>query len=339
MRIRSFLTSALLFFSVFFSSAALANTVDIPYAGRNFKLVIPDHPGKGTLPLLLMLHGCKQDASILLQGTGMEAEAKKGKFMVLVPEQSILHNPDHCWNWFLPFEQQRFSSTEITTEMGQIISFIDWMMPFYSIDRERVFVAGMSAGGAMAHAFLACYPDYFKGVAVHSGLAFKVAESIDTAESVLLSQTQKSPEYLGEKAYECGRVGGPSKVDRLIILHGADDPRVLPLHASLTLASSEVMFDFRDDGQRNNSVQIVRSSSTQNYPNGYVAEITDSTVTSTGGTIFERIVFERGLVHAWGIAGTTGKAVSANFDPLAPSSNAFILEYFGLLPHPPTARH
>ena len=326
MSIRLVLLFTVLIFTQSSFTKVIAKVITVPYAGRNFKLVIPDHLQLKNPALLVLLHGCKQDSDLILKGTGMEAEANQAGFLVLVPEQPVYDNPDHCWNWFLPIEQQRL----MTTEMGQIISFMDWMIPTYSINRERVFLAGMSAGGALAHAMMACYPDYFSGVAIHSGLAFKVAETISEANSVLLSTHQKSPTYLGDAAYECGRFAPQFRLSKIIILHGLNDPRVLPLHSDLIAAANEVMLDQWDDGKRNHSDQITLTKSTQAFPNHYSANITDRTFTFPKRVVQERLIQIQGLVHAWGISGTTGVPVSPNFDPKAPSSNAFILHYFGL---------
>lgn len=115
---------------------------------------------------MLLLHGCKQSADIILEGTGLATEAMKRNFFILVPEQSASMNSDRCRNWFYSHEQVRGGFNEMVT----LISAIETLSSKYPIDHTRLFVADLSAGGAMAHNLMACYPDYFKGVAIQCGL-------------------------------------------------------------------------------------------------------------------------------------------------------------------------
>ena len=248
----------------------------------------------------------------------MDQEAAKGHFFVMVPEQPSFYNMDHCWNWFLSIQQMRLP----TTEIGQIMTMVDYVIHHYSVSKDQVYLAGMSAGGALAHAMYACYPDYFRGVAIHSGLAFKSAETIDEANSILTSTDQKDPEYLGKEAYRCGKSGGENRTKKILIIHGADDHRVLPLHAELTAKTTEIMNDYWDDGERNHSLEISTKKQTIQFPHNYSAQIR----TKTYGEVTERTILVKGMAHAWG----GGKPISRNFDENAPSSNDFILQFFNL---------
>ena len=293
-------------------------TVSFYNQGRLFKLIAPARNNQKK-PLLLLLHGCKQSAESILEGTGLEAEALKRNFFLLVPEQSAMMNNDHCWNWFYSHEQVRGSLNEMTS----IISAIEVLGNSYAIDRSKIYAAGISAGGAMVHNLLACYPDYFSGVAIHSGLTFKTAENIFEAQTVLTSTDQKNPEYLGSKAYACGRISvKPRVLKKILVIHGLDDKRVPSLHADLMSSTQEVLTDLLDDQIINHSDSPQVYEQTTNFANGYKAFITDKNYKSFS----ERKILIKGLQHAWG----GGKPISVNFDPAAPSSNAFIFNYFNL---------
>lgn len=295
-----------------------AKRVHLFHMGRNFTVVLPEKPSSSKRPLIVLLHGCKQNPNLILQGTKLEDEAIKNNFIVLAPEQPNYFNIDHCWNWFLNFQQQR----NFSNEMGQVISAIDLAVENYKADPARIFVTGISAGGVMAHNLTACYPDVFSASAIHSGLTFKVAESISEAQTVLTSYEQKTPEYLGKKIYECGREAKQKRLKKVLIIHGKEDSRVPSFHSDLISESQEVWRDYADDGRRNDSVRPKTRKSNLRFSSGYSVEKTDKLYPG----FLETKIMVKGLGHAWG----GGRPVSVNFDPKAPSSNKFILEFFGI---------
>lgn len=288
------------------------------YMARNFTLSVPDKVSKSPRSLVVLLHGCKQSPSLILEGTKLEKEAAKNDFLILAPEQPAYYNSDHCWNWFLDINQSRM----LTNEMGQIIAAIDLVSNQYNVDKKKVFVTGISAGGVMAHNLTACYPDVFAASAIHSGLSFKVAENIPEAQTVLTSYEQKSPVYLGKKIYECSKEVSQN-LKKVLIIHGEDDSRVPSLHADLITKSQAVWRDYLDDGKKNNSVAVATKKQHLSFPNGYEVDLTDNQYPG----FLERKLMIKGLGHAWG----GGKPITVNFDPEAPSSNQFILEFFGII--------
>ena len=299
-----------------FSLGAFASTKTITLKNRTYKIVTPSHQGQNK-PLLVLLHGCKQSADVIIKGTGLDKEAEKRNFIILAPEQGFYSNADHCWNWFFPRQQMRHPQNE----MGEIISAIDLLSSHYPIDRGRIFVAGLSAGGAMAENLAVCYPDYFTGLAVHSGITFKVAESTFEAQDVLTRQEQKDPEDLGRLAYKCAR---PNKKNRRfsksIIIHGLKDERVLPLHAQLISQTHQVLVDYMDDGQRNKSNTPIVKIENIKWPLHY--DITKKSLIYSN--FHEEMILINELGHAW----SGGLPVSRNFNPDSPSSNHLILNFF-----------
>ncbi len=302
---------------IFISVNVLAARTSFIKQGRSYQLVTPAK-NKEKRPLLVLLHGCKQNADLIIEGTRLEQEALRKNFYLLAPEQSQINNLDHCWNWFFSQMQTRHG----LNEMSEIISTIDDLLAIYQIDRTKIFVAGLSAGGALTENLIACYPDYFSGAAVHSGLAFKVAEDAYEAQRVITSTVQKSPEYLARKSYQCSRHIKNRLLKKVIVLHGLDDKRVPSFHSELIANTHEMMIDLLDDGIFNHSDSPMISERVEQFPNGFKAFITDKKYK----LFSERFIFVKGLQHAWG----GGKAVSSNFNPEAPSSNSFILNFFNL---------
>ena len=130
-----------------------------------YKLYIPSaHDGR-PLPLVVMLHGCTQDPDDFAAGTGMNERAREQGFFVLYPQQASHANPSACWNWFKHNHQQRGRG-----EPALLASLTQAVMRQYGIDPRRVYIAGLSAGGAMAAIVAAAYPELFAAVGVHSGL-------------------------------------------------------------------------------------------------------------------------------------------------------------------------
>lgn len=288
--------------------------------GRRFVVVSPNVKPTVKRPLLLLLHGCKQSPEIILEGTRLDEVAVAKNMFVLAPEQTVLENMDHCWNWFLPFEQDR----RPLNEMGQFIAAIQTMIQNAQVDPEQIYLAGISAGGVMGHNLASCYPDVFKGAALSAGLAYKIAEDLYEASTVLDSHHFKSPNYLGKEAWKCGRVATKRRLARMLLIHGEEDKRVDPFHSQLISDVNEVTLDYYDDGKRNNSAEFTRTDSVRELRNDFGIRVTEKNYKTINFS--EKLILVKGMAHAWG----GGKPISENFDPKAPSTNDFILNFFQL---------
>ena len=199
---------------------------------RRYKLYIPPkHTGKA-LPLVVMLHGCKQNPDDFAAGTNMNQRAQTQNFFVLYPEQSKDANPSACWNWFKHNHQQRGSG-----EPALIASLTQTITQQYDIDAQRVYVAGLSAGGAMAAVLAVAYPDVFAALGVHSGLPAGAASSV--AQALMVMKTGRSSFSLADLGL--GSAVSPAKQAAItlptIVFHGDADSTV-HLHNAEQLVAS-----------------------------------------------------------------------------------------------------
>jgi poly(hydroxyalkanoate) depolymerase family esterase len=139
---------------------------------RRYRLYRPPGTRMGErLPLMVMLHGCGQDAKSFALSTRMNRVAAQERFLVLYPEQDRMANAQGCWNWF------DTTSGRARGELALIMKAIDQVCLLYAADRARVAVAGLSAGASMAALLAARHPDRFKAVVMHSGIPPGTAHS------------------------------------------------------------------------------------------------------------------------------------------------------------------
>lgn len=138
------------------------------------------------MPLLVALHGCTQNAADFEAGTGFDLIAEREGFAVVYPEQPGKRNPNHCWNWFNPEHQFRRSG-----EPATILELVETLAVRYALDRRRLFVAGLSAGGAMAAILAEQAPDVFSAVGVMAGAALHSARDLASAYRVMANADQQ----------------------------------------------------------------------------------------------------------------------------------------------------
>jgi poly(hydroxyalkanoate) depolymerase family esterase len=187
---------------------------------RVYKLYLPrGRPARG-LPLLVMLHGCTQDPDDFAIGSRMNSVAEEFGFLVAYPGQPRTANPSSCWNWFAPKDQQRGAG-----EPSLIAGLTTDIVAQYQLDPDRIFVAGLSAGGAMATVMGATYPDVYAAVGVHSGLAYGAATDVVSAFAAM-----RGDAVPGSRA-DAGSAGQATRV-RAIVLHGDADVTVHPANAA-----------------------------------------------------------------------------------------------------------
>ncbi|RJF76092.1 extracellular catalytic domain type 1 short-chain-length polyhydroxyalkanoate depolymerase [Rhodopseudomonas palustris] len=171
------------------------------------------------IPLVVVLHGCTQTAAGYDIGAGWSTLARRYGFALLVPEQKRANNPNACFNWFVPEDIHRDHG-----EAGSIRQMVEHLAQHHSIDRARIYVTGLSAGGAMAAVMLATYPDVFAGGAVIAGLPYGVATNVRQALKEMRQPSQHSARQLGDLVRKASSHRGPWP--KLSVWHGSADRTV-----------------------------------------------------------------------------------------------------------------
>lgn len=175
-------------------------------------------------PLVVVLHGCTQNAAGYDHHAGWSQLAEEAGFALLFPEQHAGNNPNLCFNWFRPGDTRRDAGEALS-----IRQMIEAMILAHGIDRERIFITGLSAGGAMASAMLATYPELFAGGAIIAGLAYGRASTVPEAFDCMRGQRLASDEELWALLRAASPHEGPWP--RISIWQGAADPTVAPSNA------------------------------------------------------------------------------------------------------------
>lgn len=208
---------------------ALTESVFSPNPGnlRMFSYV-PPTLGAGA-PLVVLLHGCGQTAAGYDAGTGWSQLAAERGFAVLAAEQKAVNNPHTCFDWFNPEDITRGEG-----EVASIAAMIEAMLDTHKLDRTRVFVTGLSAGGAMTAAMLATYPELFAGGAIIAGLPFGAAANVRDALEVMRGAPLKTPQAWGDLVRAASPHTGPWP--KISIWHGAMDTTVNISNAQASLA-------------------------------------------------------------------------------------------------------
>jgi poly(hydroxyalkanoate) depolymerase family esterase len=275
---------------------------------RRYKLYMPTPSTGQARPLVVMLHGCTQNPDDFAVGTGMNERAREQGFCVLYPEQSPDANPQRCWNWFKHNHQRRGSG-----EPALIASMTQAIMKEHNIDPRRVFIAGLSAGGAMAAIVADAYPDIFAAVGVHSGLPSGAASNVAEALAVMSSG------YRGNIQNGKLPTQTPQRTHRLvptIVFHGDQDHTVHPRNGEQVIASAL--------GSASATIpQVVQGVSVHGR------RYTSSTHHGNTG----KVLTEHWLVHGAGHAWSGGHAKGSYTDAKGPDATAEMLRFFFAHPH------
>jgi poly(hydroxyalkanoate) depolymerase family esterase len=174
--------------------------------------------------LVVALHGCTQNALAYAHGTGWCDAADRHGFVVVYPEQQLSNNPKNCFSWFLPADTARGGG-----EAMSIRQIIEKAVDEFGIDEKRIFVTGLSAGGAMASVMLATYPEIFAGGAIIGGLPYGSADNVQQALDAMFKDQAPSPRALGDRVRAATKHEGPWP--RISVWYGTADTIVKPSNA------------------------------------------------------------------------------------------------------------
>ena len=201
---------------------------------RDYKLYIPPSHAGRRLPLVVMLHGCTQNPDDFAAGTGMNERAREKGFFVLYPAQAQDANPSRCWNWFKHTHQRHGHG-----EPALLADLSRTVVQQYGLDDRQVFIAGLSAGGAMACITASLYPEVFAAAGIHSGLASGAATSLPEAMSAMQSGASHGVGSSGLAArFGATSNAAPQASVPTIVFHGDRDATVHPRNGEQVIAAA-----------------------------------------------------------------------------------------------------
>ena len=259
-----------------FSSAA---------GSRSYSLYLPPQHASQRIPLVVMLHGCKQDPDDFAAGTRMNRIADLLGFAVVYPAQSNAANVSGCWNWFQPEHQRREGEPSLIAGITQD------MIARHGLDAKRVYVAGLSAGGAMAAVMGNAYPELYAAMGIHSGLGYAAASDVPSAFAAMQ----------GKRSGNARPASAPAIPT--IVVHGDGDTTVHPSNGEHRVMGT---LEKIEKGETNGR------------------SFTRTTHTNGDG----RTVLEHWLVHGAGHAWSGGSASGSYADPSGPDASREMLRFF-----------
>jgi len=297
-----------------------ADTLDVPESGvflarsysnqvgiRAYKLYVPSGYRGQPLPLIVMLHGCTQSPDDFAAGTRMNLCAEEHNCLVAYPAQAASANASKCWNWFRPGDQERGRG-----EPSLIAGITRQVVSAYSVDPERVYAAGFSAGAAATAILAATYPDLYAAIGVHSGLACGAASDVASAFAAMRQNQHATKHRSGRRS---GR-GGSSRIVPATVFHGDRDTTVHPHNGDQVIVQlrEALNIDLRA------TVQEGRVPRGRAYSRVLHHDASG------------QVIFEQWVIHGAGHAWSGGSPAGSYTDPQGPDATQEMLRFF--LDHP-----
>ncbi len=273
---------------------------------RDYKVYIPSSYQGQTLPLVVMLHGCTQNPDDFAAGTGMNVLAEKHQCFVVYPAQAPAANGSKCWNWFNAADQHRDQG-----EPSIIAGITRRIIGTYPVDARRVYVAGLSAGGAMAATMGMTYPDLYAAVGVHSGLPYAVAHDLPSA---LTAMKEGGPTPGRQRDVRVPGAERGSVVVPTIVFHGDRDTKVHPRNGDQVIAQWTTIH--ARDGAHNVTLQRGQ------VPDGHA--YTRAIYHDASG----QAILEQWSVHGAGHAWSGGSSSGSYTDPKGPDAAKEMIRFF-----------
>lgn len=291
----------------------LAGSFSSDAGSRGYKLYIPGtrpngHPSgrpTGAMPLIVMLHGCTQSPDDFAAGTRMNTLAEEQGCLVVYPGQTQAANAHKCWNWFSPDDQRRDRG-----EPALIAGITRKIMQEHAVDPARVYVAGLSAGGAAAAIMAQAYPELYAAAGVHSGLACGAASDMPSAFAAM-RQGATDPRHAPSRASR----GMGRRLVPTIVFHADKDGTVHPRNGDQVIAQFAAAGDLRSEMRRGQ------------VPGGHAYSRT------IHANAAGQPVLEQWLIHGGGHAWSGGSSAGSYTDPLGPDASREMLRFFLEHPH------
>lgn len=281
-----------------------------PAGARAYKLYVPSGQVAGEpMPLVVMLHGCKQTPDDFAAGTRMNELAERLGFLVVYPAQASHANSSGCWNWFKPRDQGREQG-----EPAVIAGITREVAARHAVDPRRIFVAGLSAGAAMAVVLGETYPDLYAAVGAHSGLPYAAAHDLPSAFAAMKGGTGPLPGM----APGGPRRAAPANAVPTIVFHGDRDPTVDLCNGAQIASQARTLASDGGSGLAGLQARTERG-------------------TASGGRTFSRTTYtdvygrtwvEEWLLHGAGHAWSGGDRRGSYTDPTGPDASAEMLRFF-----------
>ena len=282
---------------------------------RRYKLFRPSvatMPSAGQRMLVVVLHGCTQDADDIARGTRFNEAAARDGFVVLYPEQAESAHPRKCWNWYVPEQGHRGAG-----EAAIIANLTLKAVREEGIDPKQVYLAGISAGAAMAANVAAGYPEIYAAVAFHSGLPAFVANDVASALAMMSKGPAESDE-LGALAFH--EMGSHARVVPVIAFHGVSDPSVSVINLRAVARQWVVANALAARVKPPEAVEVQHAD---RRLSGLRYALSDGTVLAESWRV-------DGLAHAW----SGGSAAGSYADPKSPDATTMMLQFFRRHPRP-----
>jgi poly(hydroxyalkanoate) depolymerase family esterase len=267
------------------------------------------------LPLVVVLHGCTQSADVIRQSTRFDQLAESKGFIALFPEQPSSANAQSCWNFFQDAHIHRGSG-----EPSLIAGITNLMQQRYSVDPHRIYVAGLSAGGAMASIMGATYPDVFAAIGVGSGCEY-------AATATCAGYKSADPAQAAKAAY--AEMGSRARPMPVIAFQGDKDTTVPPINADQLISQWQQTADLADDAQANGSIPSTVAKTQQGQVPGGRSYSQRSYPDGKGGELMQYWLVT-GMGHAW----SGGCSCEQFTDPQGPDESAAMYAFFAAHPMP-----
>lgn len=289
-----------------------------------YSVYTPDSYHTGTaVPLIVMLHGCSQNARDFAAGTLMNQLADQYNFIVVYPQQSSNYNQNLCWNWFLPAHQAR-GAGEPASIVG-IVQEIQQNTATWTIDSARIYAAGLSAGGAMATILGVTYPDLFAAIGTHSSLEYQAATNLGKGIRAM-RHGGPDPIEQGRAAYQA--MGDFARIVPCIMFHGMKDTTVAAANGDQVVQQWMTTNELASRGHYSTDFSRPSSVVPGHVLNGY-SYVTARWNDSNGATVQEYWKIGH-MGHAW----SGGSPAGSYTDPLGPNASLAMYTFFMAHPMP-----